>query len=376
MLKNLIKFGIYLSLLTPLIVTKSTFYPFIFGKAIYFQILVEVLFILWLFTKPKLKWSRINIALLIYFSVLFITTIFSLDFLRSFWSTQERMTGFFNLAHFGLFFLIISSTLNKKDFINLFRFSLFVSVIVSVWSLISWAPRLAGPLGNPGFLAQYLLFNLFFAIYLFLDDKKTYWRIGYVLVFLLNFIAFYLTYTRGALLGFFVGILALIFVLFWSTKRLIAIVLLFTVLAAGFSVFWLNKERFSQATESRIISWGISWSAFKEKPILGWGSENYILAFAKHYNPEIIEHEKKWLDKAHNIIFEYMVTTGILGLAAYLLIISFSFSPIIIAYFITNLFWLEMTSGLILFYIVLAWVERGRLEEKKNEPYSEVAGQN
>src|SRR3989344_2388945 len=357
MLKNLIKCGAFLSLLTPLIVAKTTFYPFIFSKTIYFQILVEILFILWLFSKPKLKWTKINISLLIYFGVLFLATIFSLDFLNSFWSSQERMTGFFNLIHLGIFFLIISSTFGKKDFLWLFRFSLLVSIAVSIWSLLDWQARLQGPLGNPGFLAQYLLFNLFFAIYWFLDTPKIYWRLIYFLIFLLDFAVFYLTYTRGALLGFFIGFLSLILARFWKKNRKKAGLLLTLMILVGFgAILGFQKARFLAGSEARIISWGISRNAFKERPILGWGPENYILGFAKHYNPEFSE--DKWFDKAHNIVFEQLVGGGILLLFAYLAIYVSAFSPILLAYFITNLFWLEVTSSLILFYIVLAWQDK------------------
>ena len=173
MLEKIIKIGIYLILFIPLLVSPSTLYPYVFGKAIAFQIIVEVLFILWLVllaqNKIKISWTKINIALLSFFVILVLSTLLSLDIQQSFWSSAERMTGLFNWLHFGLYFLILSTifSANNGDYKWLLRISLFVSVIVSTWSLIDWQPRLFGPLGNPGFLACYLLFHIFFAFYLF-----------------------------------------------------------------------------------------------------------------------------------------------------------------------------------------------------------------
>jgi len=228
------------------------------------------------------------------------------------------MTGLFNLLHFGLYFLMLSTifSANNGDYKWLLRFSLFVSVIVSTWSLIDWQPRLFGPLGNPGFLACYLLFHIFFAFYLFFKDKNLYWRIAYILITILNLITFYFTSTRGAYYGLFVGLLlfSLLFILKRS-KKIGFILLISFILIGGFGVYW-QRARFLQTEEARMVSWQISWRAFKERPILGWGPENYILAFAKHYDPDWPITE--WFDKAHSNFWEFSVTTGILGLLAYL----------------------------------------------------------
>ncbi|MFH1392214.1 MAG: hypothetical protein ABIG90_00830, partial [bacterium] len=185
MLEKIIKIGVYLGLFIPLLISRSTLFPYIFGKAIAFQVIIEILFILWLIllaqNKIKISWSKINIALLAFFAVLILSTLLSLDITRSFWSTTERMTGLFNWLHFGLYFLILSTIFNPPlnsplakggkqggSLIWLLRISLFVSVIVSIWSLADWQARLFGPLGNPGFLACYLLFHIFFALYLIL----------------------------------------------------------------------------------------------------------------------------------------------------------------------------------------------------------------
>ncbi|MFH1392729.1 MAG: O-antigen ligase family protein, partial [bacterium] len=235
--------------------------------------------------------------------------------------------------------------------------SLFVSVIVSIWSLADWQARLFGPLGNPGFLACYLLFHIFFALYLILKDKNIYWRISYILILIFNFIVLYFTSTRGAYYGLFAGLLLFAFLFILKKSKKIGIVLLaIFILIGSLGVYW-QRDRFLKTEEARMVSWRISWSAFKERPILGWGPENYILAFAKHYDPNWPITE--WFDKAHSNFWEFSVTTGALGLLSYLsLFIVSGFSPILIAYFIMQLFWIDTTVTLMLFFITLALCEK------------------
>lgn len=375
MLKNskllrTIKLGIFFSFFIPLIVTHSTFFPFIFGKAIVFQVLVGILFVFWLALlargEVRLNWSPLNIALLTYFAILGLSTLFSLDQLLSFWSSQERMTGFFNLLHLGAYFLIISTVFKKEDFKWLFRASLGASAIVSIVALVQGGDRLSGTLGNPGFLASYLLFNLFFAIYLFLEDKNIFWRFGLGAIFILDLAIFYLIKTRGAYLGLFIGLLFILIAKIWQSKgrkRFLMALIMIIVLLSSLGLFLREKERILESPGGRIIAWRISWEAFKVRPILGWGPENYILGFAKHFIPEFAMYEASWFDRAHNIAWEYLVGAGVLGFLAYVgvLIIasrkSLFVASIIIAYFVTNLFWIETTSSLMLFYAILAYGE-------------------
>ena len=67
--------------------------------------------------------------------------------------------------------------------------------------------------------------------------------------------------------------------------------------------------------------WGIAIDGWKERPLLGWGPENYLNIFDRHFNAEYFKPEKgfgAWFDRAHSIYFDYLAETGILGLASFL----------------------------------------------------------
>ena len=55
---------------------------------------------------------------------------------------------------------------------------------------------------------------------------------------------------------------------------------------------------------------------FKERPILGWGQENFNIVFNKHYNP--LMDQEQWFDRTHNIILDWLIAAGILGALSYL----------------------------------------------------------
>lgn len=379
-LEKIIKAGIYITLFTPLIVFKGTFFPFIFGKAIFFQALVEVLLMLYLVLlalRPdaRPRKTALGIALALYFAILTITTLTAVCPERAFWSTQERMTGFFNLLHFAGFFILLSVFFRtKKDWLNLFRFFILISLIVGVIAFQNLEEKEPSTIGNIGFLAAYLIFAVFFALYLIIKDKNLFLRFAYSAPIFLSMLLIYQEGRRaalGAVLGGFVVFLTLLLVKKQGRARRLsalffACLAVFLFLSSKNPAFEDFKKEFLRKSRTREISWGISWNAFKQKPLLGWGPENYIYAFASHFNPEYAEYDTTWFDKAHNQYFEALVTTGALGLISYLSLFAitirnfyrkgqFVFVGLVSAYMFNNFFWFDTTSSLIPLFITFAF---------------------
>jgi O-antigen ligase len=76
-----------------------------------------------------------------------------------------------------------------------------------------------------------------------------------------------------------------------------------------------------RTAQTRLWTWGSALNGFKERPILGWGPENFPAVFDKYFD---IRHyianqgSETWFDRAHSVIFDYLAETGILGLLSYL----------------------------------------------------------
>lgn len=75
--------------------------------------------------------------------------------------------------------------------------------------------------------------------------------------------------------------------------------------------------------KDRAIMWKIAWDGFKERPLLGWGPENFSNVFAHDFNTAYFTPAKglgRWFDRAHSVYFDYLVEIGALGLLSFLAI--------------------------------------------------------
>ena len=85
------------------------------------------------------------------------------------------------------------------------------------------------------------------------------------------------------------------------------------------------QEKYMEAsTGARLLVWQGGFAALIERPLLGWGSENFEQALQKHLDNRLYEDEhlvEIWFDRAHNVVVDTLVDVGVLGVVAYLLLI-------------------------------------------------------
>lgn len=70
-------------------------------------------------------------------------------------------------------------------------------------------------------------------------------------------------------------------------------------------------------TGARTLVWGMAYQGFKERPVLGWGQENFNYVFNKYYDPRMYGQEQ-WFDRTHNVFLDWLIAGGIFGLIGYL----------------------------------------------------------
>jgi len=429
---NLIRFFSFFILFTPLIVDQNFFFPFIAPKSLYFFAISEVIFFVWLlliFVDPRYrpKLNSLFLALTLYLLVLILASIFGVNFSYSFWSKYERMSGLLMHLHLFAFFLVLSSTFKEEDFKKLFGFSVFVAIFVSLIALFNVknpTMRGGGTLGNESFLGTYLLFNVFFALYLFLKTKD-FVKILSFSSFLILFVSlllsgvrlenlsfseavssiFFSQGVRAAKISFYGGLILLL--LFWlmvSKNKTLKIVgfstffasLIFSAVAL-YSFLFPSEGFFRELVEKLVGSfggrfpvWEGALKGFLERPLLGWGPENFEFSFVRHYNPCLPTPEcggEMWFDRAHNIILETLVTTGILGMISYFLIFAFSiyilwknflknktdfitpavFTSLFASYFVQNLTVFDKVSSFMVFFLSLAFIASFEKKEEERE---------
>lgn len=404
----IIRWGTYLALLAPLVIVDKFFFLFVGPKTLYFYGLTEIIFTAWLFLilfskKYRPRLNLILVALAAFLFVLSLSTLFGEDPSKSFWSTFERMTGLLTLFHLFAFFLVVSSIFQEKtDWLKVFGISVGVGAVVSLLALL---PKIGLPdilrnfptqegatLGNTSFLASYLLLNAFLALYLIFKSRRRLKTFS-AMTFALMMLGLLSSTGYAAIISFFVGLLLLF--LLWLIFRqgpvwqLIGVSFLGIVLLAGITSLFLilqpasglHQHIVQKFSQSRLIMAGISFKAWQDKPFLGWGPENFDIAFYKYFHPCLFLPICSPLgavlyDKAHNILFDTLVAGGIFGLLLYLFLFAAAycllwrrycleksefwttsvFSVLLLAYFLQNLTVFDMTSSYLLFFLILGFI--------------------
>jgi len=426
---NTIKTFSFLALLTPIIFSGRFFFPFVGPKSLFFMGISEVIIFSYLaliFIDKKYlpTLNPLLIFLLIYLFVFILSSFLGVDLAYSFWSKHERMTGILMHLHLFGFFLVLSSTMKKEDFKNLFLASILVSFCVGLIGVLAARVSMmrgGGTIGNESFLGTYLLFNIFFALYLFFDSLDWKKSFGLVFFFLLSillllvgitfqegtakdilFAIFFKSGARAAKISLYgaLGFLALIYFLRKKQKIVsfsAGFILLVSFIVFSFvfySICFEPKSFFRQLLEKEVGSfggrfyvWEIAKKAFFERPLFGFGPENFEFAFLKYYNPCFGTPEcgfDLWYDRAHNVIFDTLSTTGIFGLISYFLLllscffvlwksylnkkinfwVAGVFTALLLAYFVQNLTVFDMISSYLMLFLTLAFVASFEKKEK------------
>lgn len=417
--------GIFVLPVVPLIVATPLFFPFITGKNFAYRAIVEITAGIWLALalmdaryRPKRGWILGTFALFIL--IIAIADAQGANPFKSFWSNYERMDGWITIAHLFVYFVVASVVMNtERLWRRLFQWSMVISLYLSVYGLLQilgvvtlgesggsagLSSRIDATFGNPIYLAVYMLFHVFLAVLLWeqmwvakAKGKRLWPSVFYGIVVVCDTLALCFTGTRGTMLGLAIGaiITAVLFILFIRNKQLTrvagAVLAVILVLGAG---LWIARDtgfvhqigfldRLATVTsddttiKARVLNMETAWNGVKERPILGWGQENYAIVFDKYYDPRMYADEP-WFDRVHNIIFDWLVAGGILGLLSYLSIFAATlwtlwrknaaggsaFTPaersiitgLLVGYFVHNLTVFDNVTSYILFGTVLAYV--------------------
>ncbi|KAF0135307.1 MAG: hypothetical protein FD145_133 [Candidatus Saganbacteria bacterium] len=446
--------------LLPIIFDRRIGIVFSGTKSAFLRGALIVILVIWLYKlllggKYNFKRTILDWPILSFLLIVSAATLASVNSLISFWGFYGRYEGLITWFCYGLLFFIVSNYFAGLNKVKLLIASIVpTSAIMSIYGIIqrqnldpyAWGgvvtwQRVISTIGQPNFLAAYILMAFFLMMFLFLeipgkqekiDDKSKknkkpvissikwekqllpvlwltlapiifiasiysqngmnvfLWYFGFLamaafavlfayqcsnipkmifdIVLLaslgLNYICFFYTQSRGAYLGFIVG-LALFFllvpknVIFLQWKKLSALFILIllitgvTILNPGYSPF----QRFSEeikigdesasgkktieqngkgielkakknvelkgAAGSRGETWKSAFRIISDNPVFGIGPEALKMVFPR-YETELFRFKEDFhvkQDRCHNETFDVPVTKGLLGLFTYLIII-------------------------------------------------------
>ena len=409
-LKAVTMIGVYGGLLLPLVFIPKVIFPFVFSKLIFFQVLIGLTFpsyiaLAWIEKKFRPKFIPLTVAIAAYFTAVLLSVIFAVDPLRAWWGNQERMNGLFTVIHFFAWYLMTTSLLTTwKQWKRILIYEVALSGIMGAVALLQKpfpnlllfpaAGRVGGLLDNPIYMAAYQIFNLFFIMLLWLRDSKWSLRIWLIPFAILDIGAFIAAESRGALVGLAAGVVIFAVatvVLGTSKKAKIAVLGSLLLFFGSYGVLYSlrNTQLVQQSplgrltdlnatTETRFIAWKIGWQGFLERPLTGWGFDDFHILFNKKYNPASLEYGyyETWFDRAHNTVVDMLSMTGIFGFLTYFGIFgslfwsvwraykkkwidvqtACIFFALPCAYFVQNLFVFDQPAGFTMSYFLYAFV--------------------
>ncbi|MES2224750.1 MAG: O-antigen ligase family protein [Patescibacteria group bacterium] len=363
----------------PLLYFSGRAASYVTSKQYFFMGTVELLVILWVWlmvrdnrywiTKASLIWLS---PLLLFLISATISGIVGVSSRTSFYSTVESGTGLLLLYHVFVFACIIASLVRvqrRKIARSIMDATLFASVILAAFTFFTGSNGLfltssemlngssgGAMMGNSLLVGAYFVFSIFFALILIFQESSVWKKALYSLAILFLLISpIYLNVSifkggeilsplillgqaRVAAAALGIGLLVGLFV--WlatnkGNKRIIGIaglavigiagiIFAFTIASPGSSLhtFFVNESG------NRIVDWQASVKGIREKPLLGWGPENFNVVYQKYLDPAVFNPgrgNEVWALHPHNNTLEMFVNGGILGGMLYILFIAMLF---------------------------------------------------
>lgn len=290
----------------------------------------------------------------------------------SLWSDILRSTGVYFFTALSLMAYFLSELLRREDWILIRRSVIISCVIFSFLYFLGaegagFATRIFSiklnviglTLGNSTFAGAYVLFGVIFTLIELGYSRGKRWLqialVGGLLIELLSPLYFNSHLWRGVItfsdalknpFQFFgtaqasaVTVFAIL--VYWGIATLIK---KFSkeprqnILLSGHALLWMIaisigvlmlfisgspvQDRYiAKSTAARVIVWESGWQAIKERPLLGYGPENFALAIQGHFDNRLYLEEnigETWFDRAHNFFIDTLVRIGFVGTAVYL----------------------------------------------------------
>ena len=268
------------------------------------------------------------------------------------------------LSYIALTFIFAHAVESRHQLSALLKGLLISAFLVALYAIIQYSGfnptqhfiplfrgienRPGSTIGNPNFLGKFLVLILpIYIVYYFAAANR---RVKYLLLAgcIILFSALIVTFTRASWFSFACSFILLAILLrkrlVWSMqKELIFIAGIFIVVAMLWEAQSLGKKAAAGGTAiptatdkivrildpnkgdvaARLYLWNMAIALIKARPILGYGPDTHAIAMEK-FN---LEYARKFkcsgiIDRAHNNYLDTAIGQGLIGLAAYLLIIA------------------------------------------------------
>ena len=367
-----------LLLLMPLVVSSGLVFGYATTKIFFVYAAVQILGALWIYSVLVDKSYRLSrsewiwlVPVLLYVGWMTIAGITAINSHLSFWSSLGRGTGLLTLYHGFMLILVVLSLSHKygaKEYmLKIAKAMMFGGGLLglSIWlgdeglrlpAVILQKAGGGGFTGNSSLAGGYLIIALAMGIVLLSSKEvsrkvKNRTIIGICIIAVSPIFINLLGVIRGGGIvgsarGALIGSIAMIgvYVLMrgvYSSRRWIQYCAL-SLLGLGVILFGLGwrslmtpgtalYQKFAAvASETRFAFWQIAQQAMDERPLVGYGPDNFPSAVSTYFMPRMLDKSlafEAWTDRAHNVYYD----TGVAGGYPAILLYACFFGSIVVA---------------------------------------------
>lgn len=338
-----------------------------------------------------------------------------LSFFGSFEGMSSILVSSFIVFAFILSYLLRNTVITIKEILWTVLASALLG-IAKIWStnFVASSVTDAGFIGNSSYAGAYLLIVFFFSVALILTEKNKIKK-GLAIFALLSVATSPMLFNinifkgvvslrdivanptllggvaNGAVIGIVIGILVSVSLFLLRSKRKSIQWGGGILLIALFGGLWvtgqmlvnpeakLHQWYIADKNANRFLFWDIAYAGVNERPLLGWGMSSYTYLFQDKFTPTFFSpgyNVEIWTNNPHNMIAEYAVSTGYIGLTVYILaiggmgvtlfmasrstdktqrVISILSFGALTGYVVQNFFVFDTVVPLLLFYIIVGY---------------------
>jgi O-antigen ligase len=302
-------------------------------------------------------------------AVYIVTTITSIAPQVSFWGSYQRRQGLYvALCYVAIFFLMLETLRTRQQLERLITVILLTSLPVSLYGIAQWyevdplvwirggTTRVESTLGNPILMGAYLIMVVPLTVWRLIRSFSLLRTNGkkagpslvlfgcYLLLLMLQLICLLLTQSRGPATGLMIG--AFFFLLLWAVSKgrrglalaavgvSIALLTILAILNLPHSPLALPKgmpfvERLDDISRDIMEDRSLIWHGVvnmitvdSTRTVIGYGPETMSLIFYPYTHPDwaALMDYKLTADRCHNETFDALMTGGLIGLFAYLVL--------------------------------------------------------
>jgi len=330
----------------------------------FFTILIVAMWALSVIRDKKILLLKtdFDFPLLGFLAVCLVTTVVTKNIYVSVFGVYEDFEGIFTMINYFFLYYIIANYASRQGMIYKILATIIIATFIislygllqnSGWDFVRWNPDTYSPdrffstLGNPNFLAAYLVESIPVLFILFFVMKDNLKKLVILGVLLASIAVLFLTKSRAGFLSFLVTIFLIAVYSFIDSRKkenrlfkdnvpwfiafgaLIVITMFIPVVQDAFKMLWERSKSLltfkGVIMTPRLYIWKSALAMFRDFPVLGTGIDTFQVIFPYYRFP--IYWQLEWNgtpEKTHNVFLQVLATQGIAGFSFYMLLV-FSF---------------------------------------------------